>query len=255
MKLFFRELGGKGQPLIILHGLFGSSDNWLTQAKVLAGDFHVYMPDQRNHGQSPHSDEFNYNLLADDLHEFIVTNAISDPVILGHSMGGKAAMLFAVSHPELLSKLIVADMAPKAYPVRHAKILQGLKQIPVSEIQSRNEADEKLAPFVPEPDVRQFLLKNLQRRSEGGFSWKMNLASLDKNIERMGDRVDSTGKFDKPTLFIRGRRSDYVLDEDIDDIKKLFPKISLVTLDTGHWIQAEKPKEFVEETIKFIKGN
>src|SRR5690606_35183916 len=126
----FRELGGKGQPLIILHGLFGSSDNWLTQAKVLAGDFHVYMPDQRNHGQSPHSDEFTYNLLADDLHEFIVTNAISDPVILGHSMGGKAAMLFAVSHPELLSKLIVADMAPKAYPVRHAKILQGLKQIP-----------------------------------------------------------------------------------------------------------------------------
>lgn len=254
MKLFFRELGGKGQPLIILHGLFGSSDNWLTQAKMLSNDFHVYVPDQRNHGQSPHSNELDYKLLADDLHEFIISNSINDPVILGHSMGGKAAMLFAVLHQELLSKLIVADMAPKSYPVRHGKILEGLKQIPISDLQSRNEADEQLSAFVPEADVRQFLLKNLQRKPDGGFLWKMNLSSIAKNIERMGDAIDGSKKFDKPALFLRGSKSDYIQDEDIPGIKKYFPRAEIVTMETGHWIQAEKPKEFVEEVIRFIRS-
>lgn len=254
MKLFFRELGGKGQPLIILHGLFGSSDNWMTQAKLFASHYHVYMPDQRNHGQSPQSDDFTYNLLADDLHEFIIANAINDPVILGHSMGGKAAMFFALAHPELLSKLIVADIAPKGYPVRHSTILKGLKSIPLAGLQSRNEADELLSPYVPEPDVRQFLLKNLQRKPEGGFAWKINLPSLDRNIERMGDPVETGKKFEKPVLFLKGERSDYILDEDMSLIQTLFPKAKLVTMDTGHWIQAEKPREFVEETVRFIKG-
>lgn len=254
MKLFFREFGGKGQAVIILHGLFGSSDNWLTQAKMLADGFHIYLPDQRNHGQSPHSDEFDYALLADDLHEFIITNTINDPVIIGHSMGGKAAMYFAISHPELISKLVVVDMAPKAYPVRHAKILEGLKSIPVTALQSRNEADEVFSSYVREPDVRQFLLKNLQRRTEGGFSWKINLSSIEKNIERMGDAVDPSKKFEKPTLFIRGSKSDYVLEEDIASIKNSFPMATIVTMETGHWIQAEKPKEFVEEVVRFIRS-
>jgi esterase len=253
MKLFYREYGDRGQPMIILHGLFGSADNWMTQAKMLSAEYRVYVPDQRNHGQSPHSHEFDYTLLADDLHEFIITNAINAPVILGHSMGGKAAMYFALAHPELVNKLIVADMSPRSYPVHHDKILEGLVSLPIISISSRNEADELLSNYVPEPDVRQFLLKNLQRKPEGGFTWKINLESLDKNIEKIGAGVDASKKFEKPTLFIHGSKSNYVRDEDLPLIKNIFPKSEVVTLETGHWIQAEKPKEFVEAVINFLK--
>lgn len=252
MKLFYRELGGKGQPLIILHGLFGSSDNWLTQAKMLAGKFHVYTIDQRNHGQSPHSDDFNYDLLADDIHGFLIMNAIDDPIVLGHSMGGKAAMKFAIAHQELLSKLIVVDIAPKAYPVQHTKIIEGLKSIPVDSISSRNEAEEILSGYVDEHDVRQFLLKNLQRKPEGGFAWRVNLPAIEKNIEKIGEGISSAKKFEKPTLFIRGSRSNYVLDEDQALINEIFPQAILRTMETGHWVQAEKPGEFVDEIVNFI---
>ena len=252
MKLFYRELASRGRPLIILHGLFGSSDNWHTQGKMLAENYHVYLPDQRNHGQSPHSHDFDLALLADDIHEFILTNSISDPVLLGHSMGGKAAMKFALAHPELIHKLIVVDIAPRAYPVEHGRILEGLKAIPIDTMQSRNEADEALAAYVTDADVRQFLLKNLQRKPEGGFGWKINLPVLDKNIDKISGSVENDRRFEKPALFVRGSRSQYVKDEDAEMIEKLFPQSHLVTMDTGHWVQAEKPKEFVEEVQRFI---
>lgn len=254
MKLFYRELGEKGQPMIILHGLFGSSDNWLTQAKMFALAHKVYLVDQRNHGQSPHSDIFSYEVLAQDLHDFLISNLISDPIVIGHSMGGKAAMKFATTSPELISKLVVVDIAPKNYPIRHDTILEGLKALPVDSIQSRNEADEQLSRYVPEPAVRQFLLKNLQRKPEGGFAWKMNVPVLDQNIEAIGEGVLGDKKFESPTLFIRGRHSDYVDDGDMDYIKQFFPKAYLVTMETGHWVQAEKPKEFVEEVNKFLSS-
>ena len=254
MKLFYRELGEKGQPLVILHGLFGSSDNWLTQAKMLADQYRVYLIDQRNHGQSPHDDVFNYDVLADDLHEFLITNSISDPILIGHSLGGKTAMKFATAHPELISKLIVVDIAPKSYPVKHDNILEGLKAMPISTIHSRNDADSILAKYVPEADVRQFLLKNLHRRPEGGFNWKLNLSALDENIENVGDGILGQMKFEKPTLFIRGKRSNYVDDSDLIEIKKKFPKAILVTLDTGHWVQAEKPREFVDQVVNFVSS-
>ena len=254
MKLFYRELGGKGQPIIILHGFLGSSDNWLTQGKMLSDPFHIYMIDLRNHGQSPHSDDFSYEAMADDLHEFLVTNAIDNPVIIGHSMGGKVAMRFATSHPELINKLIIVDIAPKEYPVQHDHILEGLKAIPIGSIQSRNEAEESLSKFVSERDVRQFLLKNLYRQPEGGFSWRMNLPVLDENIATIGADVLGDGKFDKPVLFVRGKKSSYIADEDLGIIKKYFPQAALVTLDTGHWVQAEKPQEFVNEVVRFIEA-
>lgn len=254
MKLFYRELGGNGQPIIILHGLFGSSDNWLTQAKMLADQYRVYLIDQRNHGQSPHDNVFNYEVLADDLHEFLITNSISDPILIGHSLGGKTAMKFATAHPELTSKLIVVDIAPKSYPVKHDSILEGLKAIPISTIHSRNDADSILAEYVPEADVRQFLLKNLHRKPEGGFNWKINLPALDKNIENVGDGILGQMKFEKPTLFIRGKHSNYVDDSDLVEIKINFPKAILVTLDTGHWVQAEKPREFVDEVVNFLSS-
>lgn len=253
MKLFYRELGGKGQPLIILHGLFGSSDNWLTQAKVFAEKFHVYMPDQRNHGQSPHSeDDFDYSVMADDIHEFLITNAIHDPIILGHSMGGKAAMKFALDHPELLSKLIVVDIAPKSYRIHHDKILAGLKSIELDSVQSRNEADELLSAYEPDESTRQFLLKNLQRKSGGGFSWKINLPVLDRDIDKISNGFSLEKTFEKPSLFIRGSRSNYVKEEDLPQIHRFFPQSKVVTLDTGHWVHAEKPREFIEAVMNFI---
>src|SRR5690606_27301517 len=163
MDLYFRELG-EGQPLIFLHGIFGSSDNWLTHARVLSESYRTFAVDLRNHGQSPHHDTFDYPAMAADVLELIEKHDLRDPVIIGHSMGGKVAMNFAVAYPDKLQKLIVVDIAPKAYNMKHYVILEGLQAIPIDTITTRNEADEALAAFVPEPDVRQFLLKNVQRK-------------------------------------------------------------------------------------------
>ena len=251
MKLFYRE-SGQGQPLVLLHGIFGSSDNWFTQSKLLSENFHAYAPDMRNHGQSPHDDVFDYPSMASDILEFLETNHIADPVIIGHSMGGKVAMNFAVAHPDKLQKLIVVDIAPKPYDMKHYAILDGLKAIPIDSITTRAEADEALSAFVDEPDVRQFLLKNLQRKPEGGFRWKLNLPVIDRNIEKIGVDLQFAGKFEKPTLFVRGGRSNYVKDDDIDRIRAIFPAAQLETLATGHWVPAEKPGEFVDLVKRWL---
>jgi esterase len=251
MKLFFREYGS-GSPIIILHGLFGSSDNWLTQAKLLSPHYKIYTVDQRNHGQSPHDDAFDYVSMVDDLLEFINDNKISDPVIIGHSMGGKAAMNFALAHGDKISKLVVVDIAPRYYDLEHYTILKGLKAIPISTLASRNEADDILSGFVPESDVRQFLLKNLQRKAEGGFSWRINLPIIDQKLANIGVDLQFSGVFDKPSLFIKGAKSKYVADEDRVRIKQVSPKSSLVTMDTGHWVQAEKPQEFVDVILQWL---
>lgn len=253
MELFYRAIG-QGHPLIILHGLMGSSDNWLTQSKMLAEQYHVYMVDQRNHGRSFHSDEFDYKGLTEDLKHFVEKHVIGKPIILGHSMGGKTAMNFAVCYPELLSKLIVVDIAPKAYPVHHDSIIDGLNAIPINSLQSRDEADRILSEYVPEADVRQFLLKNLSRKPEGGFAWKINLPAIDKSLGKISEGMQYDGTYSGPALFVRGSKSKYVLDEDRATIKTLFPNSTLVTMDTGHWVQAEKPIEFVEIVKNFLKA-
>jgi pimeloyl-ACP methyl ester carboxylesterase len=251
MKLFYRELGA-GQPLVILHGLMGSSDNWLTQARMFSKSYHVFTVDQRNHGQSPHSDVFDYKVLASDLKNFVVEHKLDNPVVIGHSMGGKAAMNFAVSNPDLIDKLIVVDIAPVTYEVRHDHIVEGLLAIPIEEITSRNEADEILSKYVDEMGVRQFLLKNLSRK-DGGFAWKLNLPVIDKNLELIGEGMQYEGTFDKKTLFVKGKRSDYITEKDHWLIKKIFPNSELVTMETGHWVQAEKPDEFVKIVQDFLR--
>lgn len=251
MKLFHRELG-QGQPMIMLHGIFGSSDNWLTQARLFSTSYHTYTLDLRNHGQSPHDDTFDYPAMTSDLLEFIDTNKIVDPILIGHSMGGKVVMNFAVAYPDKLQKLVVVDIAPKPYDLDNYVILDGLKAIPIDSLVTRNEADNVLSRFVKEPDVRLFLLKNLQRKSEGGFKWKLNLPAVDKNIRNIGLDLQFKGKFEKPTLFVRGGRSNYVKDLDMVRIKEIFPSAQLETLDTGHWVPAEKPKEFVEIVTKWL---
>jgi pimeloyl-ACP methyl ester carboxylesterase len=254
MKLFFRE-SGQGQPLIILHGLFGSSDNWFTLAKAFAESFHVYLVDQRNHGQSPHSDNFNYILLAEDLKEFIETNNIQNPVIIGHSMGGKAVMNFAVKYPDLVKEIIVVDIVPKAYPVHHKHILEGLTKMPLTEIKSRNEAEDFLSEYVQDVAERQFLLKNLVRNTEGGFAWKVNVAAINTHIEEIGEGMQYQGEFEKPSLFIKGLKSSYYKQGDEELIKETFPNAEFATIDSGHWVQAERPTEFLETVLRFIKTN
>ena len=252
MELFYRKYG-EGDPIIILHGLFGSADNWMTQAKMLGEHYGVYVVDQRNHGLSPHDSSHDFLVMAEDLNDFFIQHNLSKAVVIGHSMGGKTAMNFAIKYPARVSQLIVVDIMPKAYPVHHDKILTGLKSLKVKELTSRNQADEQLAKYVDEPGVRQFLLKNLSRESSGGFSWKMNLDAIDQNIEEMGAPLIADGKFDGDTLFIIGTKSNYYSPGDEELLKKHFPKYSLVKMETGHWIQAEKPNEFVEEVLKFLK--
>lgn len=253
MKLFSREYG-HGKPMIILHGLFGSSDNWLTQAKLFSSSYKIYTVDQRNHGQSPHSDTFDYPSLVADLAEFVQDRSITDPIIMGHSMGGKTAMNFALTHPDKVDRLIVVDISPKAYNLEHYTIVEGLLAIPIEKVTSRNEADEILARHVAESDVRQFLLKNLQRKSEGGFSWKINLKVISEKLGNVGLDLHAKGSFEKPTLFIRGGKSKYVPDSDWDRITQIFPMAKLETMDTGHWVQAEKPQEFVDVVSRWLNS-
>jgi esterase len=254
MELFYRELG-HGQPIIMLHGIFGSSDNWLTPSRLLSSHFHTYALDLRNHGRSLHGDAFDYPAMVEDVLEFIETNQIKDPIVMGHSMGGKVAMNLAVGHPDKLQKLIVVDIAPKPYSMEDYVILQGLNAIEIDKITTREEADEALTSFVPESDVRQFLLKNLQRKPEGGFKWKLNLPVITENIGNIGLPLQFEGTFEKPSLFVRGSRSNYIKDQDVDLIRKIFPAATIETLDTGHWVPAEKPKEFVEVVQKWIRSS
>lgn len=250
MKLHYRQYG-QGPAILILHGLFGSGDNWLTQAKLLSDEYQVYTLDQRNHGLSPHDPAFDYKVMADDLHQFILDHHLQKPIVLGHSMGGKTAMNFALAYPNSLSKLIVVDIAPRAYNLEHYIIANGLAAIPINTIKSRNEADLTLAEFVPEPDVRQFLLKNLQRTSDG-FTWKINLPVIRENLANVGAELLYPGTVSVPTLFIRGSRSNYIQEKDVPLLHERFSNSSLITLDTGHWVQAEMPEKFVAEVKHWL---
>lgn len=252
MELFFREYG-QGEPLIILHGLFGSADNWMTQARMLGERFHVYTVDQRNHGLSPHNQAHDYAAMTEDLNDFFMQRGLTQAIVLGHSMGGKTAMNFALRYPDKVSQLIVVDIMPKAYPVHHDKILDGLKAMPLATLTTRNQADEFLSRYVPEPDVRQFLLKNLMRLPEGGFGWKINLSAIDQNIEEMTAGLVVQGEYNGPALFIIGQRSNYYAFGDEKLVAKYFPNNTFVELETGHWVQAEKPKEFVDTVLSFLQ--
>ena len=251
--MFFRKLG-QGPPLIILHGLFGSSDNWHSLSKVFAERHTVYVVDQRNHGQSPHDAIHTYEALASDLNEFIDGHQIKNPTLFGHSMGGKVAMNFAIKFPGKIARLIVVDITPKAYPVHHDDILKGLNALPLGQLASRGQADEMLMPFVPEPAVRQFLLKNLARDKNQNFEWRINLPVLEKHIHDMGAALRYEGRFEGPTLFIVGSKSNYFEKGDEKTIKDYFPKAEITTLDTGHWVQAENPQGFAQAVFDFI-GN
>lgn len=256
MELFYRELGTEGRPLIILHGLFGTSDNWMTVAKQLASWYKIYLPDLRNHGFSPWSEEWNYDVMSRDLLDFVQKHQIVDPVVVGHSMGGKVAMLFACRYyPAKLSKLVVVDIAPRYYPPHHGNILDAFKSLDLKNIQSRKDAEDQLSAYIPAWDTRQFLLKNLHRDAQQKFEWKMNLEVIEKNIETVGEALAENLSFEGPTLFIRGGASDYIQDQDREQISYHFPQARLLTIKSaGHWVHAEKPAEMVE-VLKTFAAN
>ena len=247
---------GTGQPMVILHGLFGSLDNWFSLAKAFANDHHVYLVDQRNHGQSPHTDAHSYAAMADDLFQFFRQHGLSDAVLIGHSMGGKTAMLFAAAHPELVAKLIVVDMGIKAYPVHHDLIIRSMQAIDLPTIASRKEAEEELGRYISENDTLQFLLKNIYRaKADDGtahYAWRFNLSLLAEEIEEMGLPIADGSAV--PTLFLRGDRSRYVLPEDEADIRALFPNATFASLPVGHWVHAEDPEGFVRVVKGFVGG-
>jgi pimeloyl-ACP methyl ester carboxylesterase len=253
MKLHYRDLG-QGTPFVILHGLFGLLDNWQTLAKFWSQKYHVYLVDLRNHGRSPHSNEFNYDLMVEDLAEFIKEHQLQNPVVMGHSMGGKVAMNFALRYPEQVSKLIVVDIAPRAYPVHHQDIIDGLNAVDIATMTSRTEAEAALVPYIPEAETRLFLLKNLYRREDNSFGWRMNLAAIEKCIEEVGRETTADTPFNKPTLFIKGEKSRYIQEKDIPAIQQLFPQVQLETIaNTGHWVHAEAPEKFYQLVVDFIQ--
>ncbi|MBN2614013.1 MAG: alpha/beta fold hydrolase [Bacteroidales bacterium] len=266
MKLFYRE-NGEGCPLIILHGLYGSSDNWMSFARTLGNHFRVFLPDQRNHGQSPHSNIHAYEALSEDLAEFISEHKIERPVIIGHSMGGKTAMFLAASYPELIRALIVIDISPGAYPsasgskpgiLNHTDIIEILYNLPVENFSTREEAEAGLAKYIPYNRVRQFLLKNLTRGDTGGFQWKINIRALKENFHNIFAGLDIPGGLsgDYPVLFIKGALSEYITEKDVALIKELYPHAVIKNIEgAGHWVHAEKPGELMDAIMEFLRAN
>lgn len=254
MNLYYKTLGA-GDPLFILHGLFGSSDNWITLGNKFSEEYQVVLVDMRNHGQSPHSDIWDYPSMANDI--YLLSNNLGyDKInLLGHSMGGKVGMTIAGKYPQFLKKLIVADIAPKYYPVRHRQIIDGLLSINLKQIENRTQADKQLETHISEAGIRMFLLKNLEKDSEGGFRWKLNLDIIRNHLENVGQATIPTSKISTPTLFIRGINSDYVTDEDIMEIRKYYSNSEVESIgNAGHWLHAEQPEAFMNTVLKFLKS-
>jgi len=251
MDLFFRKTGD-GKPLVILHGVFGSSDNLFTVSKNIAEKgFEVYTLDARNHGQSPRDEAFNYDVMAEDLHDFLETNHIVNPIILGHSMGGKTVMQYAMKYDNF-EKLIVVDIAPRFYPTHHNHILNGLAAINTDTLSNRKEAEDIFSEYVSDFGEKQFILKNLYRNDQNKFDWRINIPVISKEIYQVGAEIDLERKITKPVLFIRGGDSSYITDEDIAEIKSTFVNARVLTIEgANHWVHATKPAEFVSAVVEF----
>lgn len=247
---------GQGNPIIILHGLFGTLDNWQTIAKQLAEHYSVYIIDQRNHGRSPHAEPFDYPTMASDLQHFMENNWIYKAHILGHSMGGKTAMQLALDFPDMVDKLVVVDIAPKTYPSGHDAIFDALLGLDLKEIKNRKEADAALQAKIPDFGVRQFLLKNLSKNKKSGFyEWKMNLSVIYDSYQNILDNLDASDTFDGETLFIKGDKSDYIQNDDLSLLQTYFPEAKLKTVkDAGHWVHAEQPQALLEMVLAFLEG-
>lgn len=245
---------GEGPVLLILHGFLGMGDNWKTLGKQFSElGYQVHLIDQRNHGRSFHSNDFDYELLASDLYSYIKKHQLEKVSLLGHSMGGKTVMTFATSYPDMVEKLMVADISPRYYPVHHDAILNGLSQLDFKTITSRSEADKVLSAYIPEMGVRQFLLKNLYWVEKGTLGLRINLPVLKEEVAEVGEALEASAKYNGPTLFLRGDRSEYIQASDEPLIHQHFPNAKILTINkAGHWLHAENPKAFFTAVAEFI---
>ncbi len=250
MNLAFKQFG-HGQPMVILHGLFGSSDNWQTLGKQFAADFEVYLVDQRNHGRSPHSDEFSYDIMAEDLADFFEAHDIQHAIVIGHSMGGKVAMRFAQEYPEYVNKLVVVDMGVKGYAPHHQDVIAAFESVDVENLKSRKDAETSMMSYVPDFGTRQFILKNLYRKTPDSFAWRANVPVLKEKLAAILEPLPYD-EVEIPTLFLYGSKSNYVITEDYGDITRIFKEVEFAALPTGHWIHAEDPEGFYREVKKFV---
>ncbi|MET0066262.1 MAG: alpha/beta fold hydrolase [Candidatus Thiodiazotropha sp.] len=255
MNLFFRDIGDpQNPPLCLLHGLFGSSGNWMGIVRQLQDDYRLIVPDLRNHGRSPHQEMMDYPSMAEDLLSLFDRLDLPGVALLGHSMGGKTAMWVALTSPERVDKLVVADIAPVRYENRFAAIFQGLMQLPLDRIESREAADRHLSEWVPEPGVRDYLLQNLVKQASG-WSWRFNLPILQRAISILSDFPEMHDlTFPGEVLFIHGERSNYVDDAARGVIKRRFPHYRERLLHgAGHWLYAEQPQPFAQALRGFLR--
>ena len=257
MELFYREYG-VGPSIIILHGLLGISDNWVGTARKLAKEgFRVLIPDQRNHGQSPRSQVFNYYALTDDVAEFIETKGVVKPVIIGHSMGGKVAMRYTLENPASVSRLIIVDTSLRTY-IRfnyHIQLIDAMLSVDFSRSRNRREVEQALSEKIRDDRMVQFLMKNLYWKEMGLLTWRPDLKSISDHIEDLYDGVFYSARFEKPALFIRGGKSDYILEEDFAAIYQSFPLARILTIENAtHWVQADEPGIFFQMLMEFIKS-
>jgi esterase len=254
MDLHYRTYGA-GAPVVILHGLFGSLNNWHSHAIALASSFHVYTVDQRNHGASPHASTMSYTAMAGDLQEFIENHRISPTMLIGHSMGGKTAMQFTLTFPERVQKLVVVDIRPQGDSPVHNNILGGLLGLDLSRVHSRDDADAMLAGTITDRAERQLLVTNLKRDSNGAYCWRINLEAIHANYPELIGPVGSVGRYQGRTLFVTGEQSSHLELTDRPGILDLFPKAEFIEIPgAGHWVQADAPEEFRRVVKEFLES-
>jgi pimeloyl-ACP methyl ester carboxylesterase len=254
MKLFFRHMG-QGNPVVILHGLLGLSDNWITFGRQLALDFEVFIPDLRNHGQSSHDPVFDFPALVEDLHKLIEDHHLKNLNLIGHSLGGKIAMLFALEYPDLLGKLVVVDIALRKYSpnLEHQMLMNAMMEVDFSSALSRSDVDRQLEQNIHSLKLRQFLLKNIYWKDKETLGWRVNLPVLKESLPLMLEEITPGKKFLKPVLLVRGGLSDYVTDADLPEMVKQFPRTSVKTLaNASHWVHADAPGAFYSLVREFL---
>jgi esterase len=252
LELFYREFG-QGAPVVILHGLFGFSDNWQTIAKTISENHLVITPDLRNHGRSPHTPTHSFAEMASDLEGFMNDRWMFSATYVGHSMGGKVAMQMALTYPDMVERLIVVDIEPGISQSNHDDIFDALFSLDLESVQTRQDAEAFLWSRIKDQGTLQFLLKNITRDENGKYSWKMNLDTLHRDYANILAPVEGI-PFEKPTLFIRGSNSDYIRDDEWPNAQRLFPNAQLITIEgAGHWVHADKPKELVDAIKAFIQ--
>jgi pimeloyl-ACP methyl ester carboxylesterase len=244
---------GNGKPMLVLHGVFGMSDNWNTFGKTFSEYFEVHLIDLRNHGRSFHSNDFNYELMVDDVLQYILQFNFQYITLLGHSMGGKVAQFFALKYPQFVESLIVVDIAPKEYQVHHMELINSLKSVNFNIINSRKQVDEILSETINDESVRQFLLKNLYWKEPNQLAFRFNLLSIEKNINNLYKEVCFTEKVEIPTLFVKGDKSNYITNEDFEIIKANFSNVQIdIIKNAGHWVHAENPTDFNQSVLNFL---